>query len=253
MADNKRKKRSRKPGPVRRRRFPLRMVLVLLILAAAAFLVITIQSGFDLNIGSLFVRTEKTASSDAVLKQVKDISRLNTIEFIYKSVFPWDLLNPEIDMEELVKRYNRSGGNLSRDEIEMLSVYGLSKQAGIDLLRDPYKFAVIQVRIKAGYDFSEALPENMIEINPDGNSLGIRLPGIKITELIIEDSDSTDYGYPDLKVSPEQWKTLTSLMSVKVTQEAAQRGILDEADSRGREFIKELLTGTGYQNIYFID
>ena len=217
---------------------------------AASTLVILFQNGLELKITNPFVKTEQTVSSEAILKQVRDISRLNTIEFIYKTVFPYDLISENTDFNALVDRY-RKGEKLSFTEIETLSVYGLAEQAGINLLKNDNSFAVVTVRLKAGYDFSDSLQEDTVLIDEQNRSITIQLPPVQITEVIIEDADSSIYDYPDLEVSPEQWKTLTSILSRKIKTKAEERGILEAAGVRGRTYIEQLLLSAGFQQVLF--
>ena len=243
------KKKSRRTRPEKHRRVPIRHILVLLIMIAALIISINLQKGINFKISNPFVKTERTASSEAVLKQVADISRLNTIEYIYKIVFPYDLINTDVDLAALVKRY-KAGELLNFKEIEMLSIYGISYEAGIDLLKETFDFAVVTARIKAGYDFKDST-EDILTISQDGRVVSIKLPPVKITAIIIEDADSTVYDYPDLNVSPDQWKTLTSIISDMVTAKAEEKGILHAADVRGRNFIEQLLINAGYSEVKF--
>ena len=239
MADGKRKKK-RRPG--------IRSILLLILLIVAAVIFILFQTGFELNIPNPFVKTTRSSASSIVLKQMRDLSRLNTIEFIYKSVFPHDLINSDIDMANLIRRYNNHE-RLSFEEIEMLSIYGITTEAGID--PGGTSFAVITVRIKAGFNFENGFSEEQILINPDTGSITLPLPKAEITEIIIEDDKSSLYEYPDLDVSPEQWKTLSSLLTAAAKKEAVERGILTEAEERGRQTIRRLLLNSGYKTVEF--
>lgn len=254
MKSDKRKKRKKS--------FPLRLVIVLLILIAASVLVVLSEDILNIEIPNPFVKTEKTAYSTAILRQVRDISRLNTIEFIYKSVFPWDLIDENTDWEKLTARY-QAGERLTAREFEMLSVLGISSEAGINLLDDNYSFAVITARIKAGFDFSgtifedpESDPETATEsviIDSETGIIRLKLPPAVITEIIIEDADSSNYEYPDLDISPQQWKTLTSILSGILEAEAEKRKITQIAEIRGREMLKNLLEAAGYSEVIFIE
>lgn len=234
----------------KRQPFPIRMLLALLILIAAASIIMLIQRGFSLGLPNPFVRTETSSASTLILKQVRDISRLNTIEFIYKSVFPHDLIDPEIDPATLISRY-KNHDKLNIREIEMLSLLGIAAEAGIDAGGN--SFAVVTVRIKAGFNFNENLPQNSVFIDEINNSIRIILPPVEITEVIIEDADSSAYAYPDLDVSPEQWKTLTAILSREVKKRAEARGILSEAETRGRDVIEKILLSSGYASVSFSD
>lgn len=232
------------------RRFPLRMFLLLLILIAAGSLILMFKS-FDFNISEIFYKTEKTASSTAILKQIKDISRLNSVEFIYKTVFPWDLIDRDVDLSKTIKKY-RAGEKINFKEAEALAVYGIAGEAGIDLLSDTYKFAVISTQVKAGWELSES-SEDMIFIDKESNTIKIKMPRAEVTEIIIDDSDSSTYDYPDLDVSPEQWRTLTAILSRKVKTEAEQRQIIELAEKRGQEFIRRMLKNSGFSEVIFIE
>ena len=232
-------------------RFKTSLILIIILaFIIAATAVFISQNGFDIRISNPFVKTEKTAESTAVLKQVKEISRLNSIEFIYKTVFPYDLIRPGTDFRELVEDY-RSGKKLDFNEVEMLSVYGIAAEAGIDLLKDEYSFAVITARVKAGYNFPDSIPEDSVLIDPENSSVSLMLPPVSITEVIIEDADSSVYNYPDIKISPEQWRTLTSIIARLVESEAKTRGILEKAEQRGELVIRELLLSAGFTEVYF--
>ena len=114
------------------KKVPFRLILILLVLAAAAVVIISTDRLFDFTITNPFIKKERTVDSSVILKQVKDVSKLNTVEFIYKTVFPFDLIQPDTDWDYLVKSFS-SGRKLDFNEIEMLSVLGISLDAGIDL------------------------------------------------------------------------------------------------------------------------
>ena len=213
-------------------------------------LVFLSRDGLQLNIPNPFVRTEKTASSSVILKQVNDISRLNTIEFIYKTVFPHDLVSPDTDWKFLAGRL-RSGKPLNSSELEQVAVFGIAAEAGIDLQNERYTFAVITARITAGFDISDDSFENTLFITEEENTIRIKMPPVTITDILIEDADSSSYDYPDLEISPEQWKTLTAILSRKLKSEAETRGILRLAEERGRNFIEQLLISAGYSEVIF--
>jgi len=253
MKSDKRKKK---------RRLPFRLILILLILIAAAALIILSEDIFNITIPNPFVKIDKTAYSTAILEQVRDISRLNTIEFIYKTVFPYDLIDDNTDWKLLVSRF-KAGDKLNPQEFEMLSILGIASEAGINLLDESYLFAVITAKIKAGFDFSgtvfesiELTPEavdDSIRINREAGIIEIKLPPAVITEVIIEDADSSSYDYPDIDISPEQWKTLTSILSRMLRTEASKRNITETAERRGRRLIEELLKNSGYKEVIFIE
>ena len=234
----------------KKRPFNLRVILLLLLLLAAAAIVILNQTGFEINIPNPFVKNTQVSASSVALKQIREINRLNTIEFVYKAVFPHDLLDPEIDTADLLRRYNNHE-KLSFREIEMLSLYGITTRAGI--VPGGTSFAVITVRIKAGFNFDENMSADQILIDEENKAITVPLPEAVITEVIIEDTESSLYEYPDLDVSPEEWKTLSSILSTAAKKEAVRLGVLTEAEERGRQMIGSLLSGSGYNSVVFSD
>jgi hypothetical protein len=227
-----------------------RPILILILLVAAAAVLYFAAEKFDIHIANPFYKKEEIRSSSTLLKQIENLSRLNSIEFIYKTVFPYDLIEPDSDFKRIIEEY-KSGKKLDFKEVELLSVYGISAEAGIDLLNDDYSFAVITARIKAGFNFPDTIPEDSITINREDDSIIVRMPPVQITEVIIEDADSSVYKYPDLNISPEQWKTLTSMISRLVREEAVKKGILQQAEKRGKNLIRELLLSAGFNQVSF--
>ncbi|MDC7226438.1 MAG: DUF4230 domain-containing protein [Spirochaetales bacterium] len=239
-----------KRRPRGKKSFPTRLLLTLLILIAVAVIIVLIQHGPEDGILGFFAGNGKTASSTLVLQQVRNISRLNTIEFIYKSVFPYDLIKNEAEPADIFRRF-KAGERLNAEEIKTMTVYGIAIDAGIDIGVGSTSFAVISVRITAGYDFPENLSDDMISINETENVVHVKLPPVRVTEIIIDDADSSVYDYPDLNVSPEQWRVLTSIMSDAAEEEALRRGILLEAEKRGKYFIERMLLSSGYSSVVF--
>ena len=226
------------------------MLLLFLIIAAAGTVIYMSQDILDFNIPNPFYRKTVTAGSTAVLEQVRDISRLNTIEFIYKIVFPHDLVDPDTDWNAIARQLG-SGKKLSFDEIEKVSVFAIAADAGIDLQKDRYSFAVVSARITAGFELEGWDPDEEVILDSENKTAVVNLPEAVITDIVIDDEDSTNYRYPDLNVSPNQWKALTAIISGKLRREAEERGILRLAEERGRDFIEQLLLSSGFRSVEF--
>ncbi len=241
---------------------PFRLILVLLIIIGLVVLLFAAGKIFDFEIPNPFYRVSRVQSSTAILEDIRDTARLNTIEFVYKTVFPYDLVPEGTDWPDLFKRF-RNDGSLSAEELELLAVFGIAADAGIDLNDSDHQFAVITARLSAGFDFSGTPFENpekdsnntanFIRFDEDSDSLYIRLPEAKITEIKVDDEDSDSYGYPDMKISPEQWRVLSGIITDHTKSEARKRKLTELAEERGRSVIKKMFSASGYQNIIFTD
>jgi len=233
-----------------------RLVLVLLLAVVFAFL-LTADPLFNLDFG--IIRTERSAVSVALLAEVRDIFALNTIEFIYKSVFPHDFIPDDIDWGRLLMK-RREGILLSEQDRINLEIYDLCRKLGISADRDAYDFVVVTSIVKGGFDLAGTVYENpekhpelvssAVTVTED-HAIILRLPEPVITDFIIEDSSSTSYTYPDLDIDPEEWKMLTGFIRDRIETVVRSEGILDMASQRGEEFIEGMLEDAGYSEVKF--
>ncbi|MDC7125063.1 MAG: DUF4230 domain-containing protein [Spirochaetales bacterium] len=234
-----------------KKRFPLKLFLSLLILIACIIILFTIKNTFNLKIGNPFVKEENISSSEIILKEVRELTELNSIEYIYKMVFPYDLLSPNTDISTILyKQQNKN--KLSPDEIKTLSVYKIALSSGIDILDKDFNFAVVKIKIKAGYDFSDNMNLS-VNIDKNDNSITLKLPKVSINDVVIEDQQSANYNYPDLNVSPENWRVLSKMLSEEAQKRALAAGIIESAKNSGKKIIEKFLTSAGYENIIFND
>ena len=78
----------------------------------------------DFSFGLPFTFNEKITSSEILLKEINNVGTLSTIEYIYKSVFPFDFIKEDTDWWDIVRR-RAFGASLSEDELEYLQLYDL--------------------------------------------------------------------------------------------------------------------------------
>ena len=79
----------------------------------------------------------------------------------------------------------------------------------------------------------------------------MRLPPAVITDVIMEDADTTTYTYPDIEIGPEGWKKLTSFVKVRIEEEAISGEVLSLAEENGKEFLRRIFSDSGYSSITF--
>lgn len=257
MADKKKKKRNK------RRRGGVFLWLVLIVVVIAAAFIFLAQPLFDINLRNLVLRRSTEAVSMAVLEETRDVLSFQTIEYVYKAVFPYDFVEPEYDWRALLQKA-ATDADLTDSEREHLEFYSFCRGLGIRLLTDRYEFAVITATVRAGFnlmgtpfenpDTNENI-EHYIAFDKETRRLILKLPDPVIADFIIEDETSEAYPYPDIAIGPAKWKELTAYAEEKIREKVIQEGILEQAEERGKEFLRRIFldSGTGISEIVFID
>ncbi len=217
------------------------VILILTAVAAAAFYL----QKFDLRI---FTK-EKSSSSEIILTHINEIYNLSSVEYVYKTVFPFDFYNKDMDWYSLLKKRSR-GEPLTEEEQKQTDFYDLCREAGIPLDRSNYRFVVITSLIKAGVSSVNLIGKDDLMI--EGSSITIKLPPTGITEFIIEDNSSNDYHYPDLPMDPLHWKRITDFVKPEIKKRVLKAGILKEAEARLEDFLSSLLHESGFESVEFI-
>jgi Protein of unknown function (DUF4230) len=106
--------------------------------------------------------------------------------------------------------------------------------------------------VKAGVDLSKLTAAN---ITADNNRLTVQLPAPEILDRHIDVTQSRVYDYDRgfLGLGPDVGTDLQTIAQRQTLEEivtaACSRGILDDANSRAKIAITELLTATGYREV----
>ena len=233
-----------------KKRFMKKIIIIaifLLFILTAALVLKFIIPGFSLSIP--FVYNTRSSSSDIILKEINKVSTLSTVEYIYKSVFPFDFYEKDTDWRILLSKRTK-GDKLTKLEIENLWLFDECQTIGINLIYQTYDFVVITSIVEAGMNIGEFIDPEDIKI--EGKSVTLRMPETIITNFTIEDSDSTSYNYPDLNVDPLNWKKITNYVEEKIKLKVIEDGVLKTAEKRGQDFIESILIDSGWDNIIFV-
>ncbi|MFO7849533.1 MAG: DUF4230 domain-containing protein, partial [Spirochaetia bacterium] len=148
---------------------------------------------------------------------------------------------------------------------EEVELYRLCREMGMDVGPDSRDFAVITTRIKAGFSLedtpwdpsargavTELPPLRIIPEKRSGKRMvTVSLPETEITEFIVQDETSGDYGYPDLEITAAEWKRITHYVENRVRPRVLEEGILKRAEERARGYIRSMLSEGGYEEIVF--
>jgi hypothetical protein len=247
-------------GLLKRKLMLLVVPLLILVVLGALFLLLA-KPLFDLDLDLHLVERETTNVSVSILKEVRDIFAINTVEYVYKSVFPHDFVPSDYDWQGLLDK-KQQGQALTGEELHYFSLYTLCRDIGIDLREESYTFVVVTSIITAGYDLGDTAYttendqsqlEEYIRISEDRTTIYIKPPEATIVDFVIEDSSSKEYGYPDIAVQPHEWKRISSFVGRKVQEKVIEENILETAGERGKQFLREILLDAGFQSVVFIE
>ncbi len=193
------------------------------------------------------IRTEKVSARDTLLTDARTVYRLNTVELVYKSVFPYDYLPENPDWQSLF--YNEAVGELGPGEKELIEFYRFCRSLNIDPVSKEHAFAVVTVIVKAGFDLSDyPLSDSIIT---ERKRVQFTLPYPVVTGIIIHDPSETDYPYPGLEISPENWKRLTEFIKTGVDSIVAETRLLEKAAVKGEELFSRMAAPGGFTDICF--
>ena len=203
----------------------------------------------DFNFSLPFIYNKKSSSTEIILTKIRKVSTLSTVEYIYKSVFPFDFIDKDTVWRKILLKRSR-GEILSEIEKEKLWLFDLCRSIGINLEYETFDFVVITSIVEAGFNMGNDMSGEHIKI--DEKNITLRIPEIMITKFTIDDSDSTKYSYPDMNIDPMNWKKITDYVEKKTRVRVVEDGILKNAEERGKDFIRSILFESGWEKIIFI-
>jgi hypothetical protein len=240
---------------MKRIRFSLIIIAVGSTAAAILLIAAALYAGsfkFDFPLSLPFMSRKSEAASSLMLTESRELLRLATVEYLYKSVFPYDFIPEGTDFRYLFSALFRNQ-LLSPEEEELIEIYRLCARIGIDLSMEQYRFAVISTRVKGGFDLSNGgiIAELLPTEKGEGKGVIISLPEPSITQLVIEDEVSEGYRYPDIEAGPADWKAITDLTGEMVRRKVLEEGILETAEERGKAYLEMLFSQAGYERIFF--
>ena len=213
---------------------------------------------FHLGFGIITDRT--TASSSIVALAGRDLMRLNTLEAVYKVVFPYDFIPNDHDWRAFTDSIEE-GYRPSGEETVWLEVLYLSESAGLDITQRSNEFVVVTVVAKLGFDLEAFTTESRsvangsvgpISVRTDGTVV-VNVPKVIVNEIIIDDSSSADYHYPDVGVTPEGWKLISEYVALSIPRRLESDGLFGEAEAAGRRFLEGFFKEAGYESVNFFE
>ncbi len=188
---------------------------------------------------------------------------LNSSEYSLKIIFPYDFIEredldsvPWRDLQRLYDTYRedyllRENPELYPDrkipdEWKYAALYRLCRENGLDPASDPRSFVVIAAGIKAGIRLMDRESYLISVESGEDKTLKLRLPPADITDIIIIDRPVEDQGFPEVRITPQQWSSLIDTITPGIIRMAVDKGILEEAERSAVSLLKGLFEGAGF-------
>ncbi|TVR93254.1 MAG: hypothetical protein EA428_02460 [Spirochaetaceae bacterium] len=215
---------------------------------------------------------EQRSGHELLLTEVHDLYRFHTVEYIYRSVFPYDYMAPHLSLASILRSIRAGSGSiadmLNEEEQRYLDAYNISLQAGLRTDTAAAEFVVVTVVVRAGFDLAdtvfarphEATPEELSSVfsveEVHNAATGARLriarmttPPAVITDLRVEDVNPETYPYPDVSLSPDGWRSIAQFVRERARSETIGDGILRAAEQNGHRLLETLLLQLGYDRV----
>jgi hypothetical protein len=248
--------------------------LLLLLLLLGALLFLPIFGDPLVSLDSLLWSREERFSSREIVEQIRDVYELQTVEYVYRMVFPHDFYPEDLSLRAVFDRLAEGQGApeevLSPEELAFLRAYNLAYESGLPTTPEGDSFVVVTARVRGGYsaedpsqlqelfrveavtgsDAGEQAPEDE-SLTPEESRVVVLLPEAEVVEVLIEDLNRENYPYPAAMVDAEEWREISSFVAEEARRRTVEEGILREAEENARVFLTTLLTEAGFAQIRF--
>ena len=235
----------------------IKFIFIIVLIAGLAFLFLA-NPLFKINFG--FFRSQKTAISKYILEIARPVFSLQTLECSMQIAFPYDYM-PEKKVYAAVAKKIKTGEELDQNELAVGEFIHLMNNLGFTSNPNDKRFAIISVKARVGYDLNGYydmperdfinLAQSMISVDQRGRKIFFSLPRPKIVEVIIEDPTVENYEYPDISLSPAEWKLVAAFVKRRILEDKADLEIIEEAYSNAKQFLKEVLLAAGWNDVIF--
>gem|GEM_PF-2359452 len=234
--------------------FWLRFTLIGIIAAALILTAaVTVLPMLGISLKLPFISHTRVSESEVLLKEIHPLFKLTTVEYTYKSVFPYDFIPENSDPQGAYTRQQR-GEKLTSQQEKAARLYRVCLESGVPLRSRSTEFVVLTSRVKGGYNLDPEKSEKsrlQVHLNPALGTAEIQLPDPVITDFIIQDETSDHYQYPDIHVDAEQWRIITDYVQDKIRSRVLDEGILITTDKKMKELLTRIMQASGWEHIVF--
>lgn len=230
----------------------IRIILILILILLILFLALYLVSQFtEINLGFSLVKEESSAHSLLVLEEAKDLFKLNTLEVVYKTVFPYDFIPQNYNWYLLLAR-SRDKRPLSPEDSRYLEIFNLARSLGINLAVRDHSFIVITCYVRIGFPISDTKSAGSVfKADPENQRVEVYLPEPEITDFILEDPKRDTYGYPDIAINPEKWRLLSDYLRGTIKEMLFTQDLKDQAENNAKAFLTRFLEDAGFTQVDF--
>jgi hypothetical protein len=243
------------------------VVMVLVLLAGGAVLgmrmaEITVRDVLE-QVG--IVSSERRSSSQIIAGDVRALARLNTVRYTMQQVFPYDFVPDQATYREITEKLSASTATaaelLNEEELRAWRAYNVALEAGLDPRPDAGEFVVISTTLHLGYrlDESDELVRVLEEAtDPEGGSgaalrrvAEISLPEASILEILVKDVRPEQYPFPDVALSPEEWRRVAGFVREHATVQADLTELRRRARRNTERLLEGVLARAGFDEVRF--
>lgn len=89
------------------------------------------------------------------------------------------------------------------------------------------------------------------ETEDGGRILEIIPPPVGLTSFFIEDRDASREGFPDIPLSPEEFRILSDALLPRLREMALSGGLIEKARTGALSFLTEIFTAAGFDSVEF--
>ena len=199
------------------------------------------------------ISRETRSTSQIILEELREVYAIETVEYIYRTVFPFDYMPETTDLTDILNtlRYNSGPINevLSEDQQLYFDAFNLADEVGLA----EEEFIVLTVRVYAGFDLAGSRLAGGVDTDEESGRRHARIgmPPAEVTDILIEDVDPSTYHYPDVGLDAEGWREVATFVSEHVEARTIEEGILEDARRNARDMVRSLLLSAGIDQVSF--
>lgn len=175
-----------------------------------------------------------------------NISNYESVGYTYKTLFPYDFLIGEPNWGLIL---GKSGKFLTNEDLINRDFYLKCKEIGVDLNKHK-AFFIIETRAIAGFSIDKFIQEPVLSYDTESRKVTLNTPKPEILSLEVVDN-LKESNYPDVNISPNQWKEIIQLVLPEIETNIIDTGILEKSDRRNRDFLIKIYEGIGWNQVEF--
>jgi hypothetical protein len=196
------------------------------------------------------VHEQSVTAATTRLKAVLGTAKLSTAQGVWHLVYPFDFFTADGPVDRAFGRpwqdlVAQNPDRLNSSERQVVELYRWGRSHGFDP-EHGHRFVVIPVLARAGIDLNQA--PTLLQKHAPRGELVIKLPPVQLTELIIlEEENSQDF--PEVPLTPAQWRTLVELVQPCVGLILKDRGLGEEGREGAKRFYEAVYASAGVKDL----